>query len=256
MFRLIDPHIQRTLTSLLLAGLISGAYCGASGAVTVNEEQIKATVTAHVQEKLALVVDTADAKNISVSIPHIPGAPFEFPQAHHQQELKISANSHLGERYSPRGVVQISLEDGQGHHREVGVPVQISIQKSIWVVKNTINANEPLQPSDFSLQNKDVSNIYTYAVGTERPLSQYLARVNLRPGEVLDARKIIVPPDVSYNSPVRIFISNGDGMTVTVPGIALANGKIGETIRVRQTVFQRKYYSAKIVDKNKVLVEI
>ncbi len=242
-----------------LAGVLLG-LCGglwhSSEAVVLTEGQIKDKVVAHVQEKVAQVVDPADAKNISVSIIRVPAAPFDFPAAKTPQDIKISITSRLGEVYSPRGIVQVSLQDGSGHQREIGVPVQIIIQKPVWVIKNVVNANEPLRASDFSLQSKDVSNCYNYAVGADRNLGTYLARVNLRPGDILDARKIVIPPDVSYNSPVRIFMSNGDGMTVTVPGIALANGKIGEIIRVRQAVFQRKYYSAKIVDKNKVLVEM
>jgi flagella basal body P-ring formation protein FlgA len=242
------------LAALLLG--LWGAWSQSAGAVVLTEGQIKDKVVAHVQEKVAQVVDPADVKNIHVSIIRVPAAPFDFPAAKTLEEIKVSLTSRLGETYSPRGIVQVSLQDGQGHQREIGVPVHIIIQKPVWVVKNVVNAHEPLRAADFSLQSKEVSNIYSYAVGANRNLGSYQARVNLRPGDILDARKIVIPPDVTYNSPVRIFISNGDGMTVTVPGIALANGKIGETIRVRQAVFQRKDYSAKIVDKNKVLVEI
>lgn len=252
-------RITLNSTLLSLAGLtlvLGGGLWRSSEAVVLTEGQIKDKVVAHVQEKVAQVVDPADAKNIRVSIIRVPAAPFDFPAAKTPQEIKISITSRLGEVYSPRGIVQVSLQDGSGHQREIGVPVQIGIQKPVWVVKNVINAHEPLRASDFSLQSKDVSNCYNYAVGVNRNLDSYLARVNLRPGDILDARKIVIPPDVTYNSPVRIFLSNGDGMTVTVPGIALASGKIGETIRVRQAVFQRKDYSAKIVDKNKVLVEM
>ncbi len=249
--------LKSSLFSLAASLLgLCGGFWQSSEAVVLTEGQIKDKVVAHVQEKVAQVVDPADANNIRVSIIRVPAAPFDFPAAKTPQEIKISVTSRLGEVYSPRGIVQVSLQDGSGHQREIGVPVQIGIQKPVWVVKNVVNAHEPLRASDFSLQTKDVSNCYNYAVGANRNLDSYLARVNLRPGDILDARKIVIPPDVTYNSPVRIFLSNGDGMTVTVPGIALANGKIGETIRVRQAVFQRKDYSAKIVDKNKVLVEM
>jgi flagellar basal body P-ring formation protein FlgA len=150
----------------------------------------------------------------------------------------------------------LHLESPSGISRDVGVPVKISIKKPVWVVKNIVNANEPLKMSNFSLQIRDVSHGYSYLVGQERNLSTYVARVSMRPGEILDARKIVIPPDVTYNDAIRILISSSNGMTISVPGIALANGRIGETIRVRQSVFQNKYYSAKVIDKNQVLVEM
>lgn len=245
---------QKLNLSLVASLLLTIGVQGFNVAATVTEDQVKAKVITHVQEKLATMVSKADQGNVSVSITKVPSAPFNFPQA---EEVEITITSRLGETYSERGIVRVSLNDKQHDtHREIGVPVQISVKKPVWVVKNAIGANEPLRTSDLTLRLKDVSHCYNYAVGEERTIGHYIARVNLRPGEILDARKMVIPPDVSYNSSVRILISNGDGMTVTVPGIALSEGKIGETIRVRQAVYQRKYYSAKIIDKNRVLVEM
>lgn len=247
----LKPSLSLIASLTLAMGVQSAGL-----AATVTENQVKEKVIAHVQEKLAAMVSQADQKNVIVSVTRVPAAPFHFQQAKTAGDVEITVTSRLGENYSERGIVQVSLKDQADNHREIGVPVHIQVKKPVWVVKNTINANEPLRASDLSLQTKDVSHCYSYAVGNERNLGTYIARVNLRPGEILDARKMVIPPDVTYNSSVRILISNGDGMTVTVPGIAMANGKVGEMIRVRQAVFQRKYYSAKIINKNQVLVEI
>ncbi len=247
----------RYKTSLVLLGslLLATGFQGVSRAVVVTDTQIKDQVTAHVKEQLGTMVSKADQPYVSVVIPQVPTAPFDFPEATKLSDVKITVTSRLGATYSDRGIVQVSLKDAH-HHREIGVPVLISVKKPVWVTKNVINANEPLRAADFSLETKDVSHSYTYAVGADRDLGTYIARVNLRPGEILDARKMVIPPDVTYNNEVRILISNGNGMTVTVPGIALANGRVGETIRVRQAVYQRKYYSARIIDRNQVLVEL
>lgn len=248
--------VSRTLFSLMAGLTLAISLTGLGHALNVTEEQIKAKVTAHVQEKLAGMVSAKDQQNVSITVGRVPSAPFNFPETTKAEEITIDTTSRFGDIYSDRGVVQVSITDKQDNHRNIGVPVQVSVKKPVWIVKNPINANEPLRPSDLTLKLKDVSQCYSYAVGEERNLPQYIARVNLRPGDILDSRKMVIPPDVTYNSEVRIFMSNGDGMTVTVPGIALSNGRIGETIRVRQAVFQRKYYSAKIIDKNQVLVEI
>lgn len=241
----------------LMAGLsLAFSLAGLSHAVSVSENQIKVKVATHVQEKLASLLSASDQHQVSINVGRVPSAPFNFPEVTQAGDIAISVTSRFGDIYSDRGVVQVSITDKQDNRRSIGVPVQVSVKKPVWVVKNPISANEPLRASDLTLTLKDVSQCYNYAVGEERNLRQYIARVNMRPGDVLDSRKMVIPPDVTYNSAVRILMSNGDGMTVTVPGIALSSGRIGETIRVRQAVFQRKYYSAKIVDKNQVLVEI
>ncbi|WP_373532997.1 flagellar basal body P-ring formation chaperone FlgA [Vampirovibrio sp.] len=250
------PTTLKTKLTLIATVLVVMGSQSVSGAATVTEDQIKEKVVAHVQQKLGTMVSKSDQANVSVSITQVPGGPFHFPQAATDKDITITVTSRLGESYTERGIVQVAMQDKQDHHREIGVPIQISVKKPVWVVKNAINAKQPLRASDLSSQLKDISHCYNNAVGGETNISQYIARVNLRPGELLDARKMIIPPDVTYNSSVRILISNGDSMTLTVPGIALAEGKIGDTIRVRQAIFQRKYYSAKIIDRNSVLVEM
>lgn len=250
---MIRNTLPKIHLSLIVGLTLTIGLQGVSKAVTVTAEEIKAKVVAHVQEKLGGTFTQADQEYLTVSIPRVPAAPFEFPEA---ETVRISTTSSLGEMYSERGVVKVSLKDQDGHYREIGVPIQLKVSKPVWVVKNIINANEPLRASDLVLQTRDVSHCYQYAIGQERNLRAYVARVNLRPGDVLDTRKIVIPPDVSYNSSIRILISNGDGLTLTVPGVAMDSGRVGEVIRVRQSVYQRKYYSAKIIDKNQVLVEI
>jgi flagella basal body P-ring formation protein FlgA len=247
--------LKTNLTLIAALFVVMGSQ-SISGAATITEDQIKEKVIAHVQEKLGTMVSKSDQTNVSVTIPQVPGGPFNFPQAETIKDVHITVTSRLGESYTERGIVQVSMQDKQNHHRDIGVPVQISVKKPVWVVKNTISARQPLRTADLMLRLKDISHCYNNAVSAETNINQYIARVNLHPGEVLDARKMVIPPDVTYNSSVRILISNGDSMTVTIPGIALSDGKIGDTIRVRQAVYQRKYYSAKIIDRNSVRVEM
>ncbi len=243
---------------LLLAGVLAcvTGWTSSSPAVELSATRIQQQVVAHVQEKLQTQINPADQPFVSVEVMSIPSTSLSFPQDTDAHAIKISTESNLGDMYSERTIVRVHLESPQGTRRDLGVPVHITVQKPVWVAKNAVMAQQPLRLSDFVLQTKDVSYIYRYAVGEETKLGDYVARINLQPGEVLDNRKIVIPPDVTYNAEVRILINSNNGMTLTVPGVAMANGRIGETIRVRQSIYQQKYYSAKVIDKNRVLVEI
>lgn len=237
--------------SLLLGGL-TPAF-----ATDITTEQLTPMVTAHVREKIRNwntenVQNSAESDEITVL--QVPGAPFHFPDS---KAVKITLSSSAWEHaWSDRGIVRIRLEDNDGHSRELGVPIVIRIRKPVWVVRQAISANMPLRASDFTQAIRDVSQSYAYTVGVEQGLGAYIARVNLSPGEMLDARKIAIPPDVRYNDDIRILLKNDNGMTLSLPGVALADGRIGQTIRVRQSLYRRQYYNARIIDKNQVLVEM
>lgn len=241
----------------LMGGLLwtVGLLTPLAQAVKVPESVIRDKVTTHVRERLAPLLSANDQDCLAVKVPKIP-APINFPEAKEISGITIETDSTLGSIYSNRGVVRVQLSSQDGSRKTFGVPVELRIEKPVWVSKTTINAGQPLHASDFELQTRDVSYSYPYAIGQEQPLSQYVARVNLRPGEILDNRKLSIPPDVRYNDEVRILLSSKNGMTLIVPGIAMSDARIGDTIRVRQSRFKKKYYTAKVLDKNRVLVEI
>jgi flagella basal body P-ring formation protein FlgA len=238
--------LKKLLPLLLTGGLLAPAH-----AAEVSEDVIREKVVTHVLETLKPVLP--ENGRVTVNVLKIPGAPFNFPEA---KQVNIELNSPLGEMYSDRAIVRVRLDAAPEASREVGVPIEIKVWKPVWVVKNTVLARQPLRRSDFELQERDVSRNCVYMVGPEKSLHQYVARVNLRSGEMLDSRKITIPPDVRYNDEVRIFLKTASGMTISVPGVALGDARIGDIVRVRQSHFQRKYYMAKVIDKHRVLVEM
>ncbi len=253
---------QRLSQRLIQLGLMAAAmFAFVAGnsparAVEISEATIKARVIANVNTSLQTLIAKSDLTDVQVNIIRIPTAPFEFPAAASEAAVKITMASPLSTMYSQRSIVRVHMQDEKGETRDIGVPVQITILKPVWVVKNAINANSPLRPSDLKLEMRDVSYNYGYAVGQEHDINDYATRVSLRPGEILDNRKIIIPPDVHCNNEVSIVMTNDNGMMLSIPGIALADGRVGDTIRVRQSLYQRKYYAAKVISKNQVQVQI
>ncbi len=254
MNRFLNPDCK-ALASVLLGVILLGVT--PAWAWTVTEEAVQLAVVSHVQKQLEPMLDRSADEEVNIEVIKVPGAPFSFPEAESLEDIQIQTESALGEMYSNRAVVRVRVIAPTGRERSVGVPVKISIQKPVWVLKESIDAHQPLNSRFLELQVRQVSRDFSHVVGKETDLSQYVARVNLRRGDVLDSRKLVIPPDVARNSRVRIILTTDSGMHISVHGTAVDEGRIGETIRVRQELFGvRKYYSARIVDKNKVLVEI
>jgi flagella basal body P-ring formation protein FlgA len=250
----------KTLTAtLLLGGLLGHAL--PSPAVTVTPEELTRRVKAHVREALNVHFGrTLKADEVKIDVVKVPGITLDFPEAASVDELQVELASSLDKAYSNRGVVRARITGPDGQVRAVGVPVKISIFKPVWVVDNPIPAGKSLNPRDCHIVRKEISQTALTTLAADKDLSTYEARINLQPGEVLDVRKVHNPPAIRRHATVRILMSNGQGVNISVQGQALTDGQIGETIRVRQRlnndVSRTRYYTAKVISKNQVLVEL
>lgn len=237
---------------LVLAGFLLNLLAPAFSA-TASEADIREAVSRHVQDALLNYIPAQSDVQASVNIGRVPMVP---KPAAPSKKVTIQVDSSLTKMYSERTVAKVVISDESGQTQLLGVPVQLSIQKLVWVAKQTVSAKSPLSTRDFTLQSKDVSRQFSYAVGRECNLSDYVARVNIQAGEMLDNRKITRPPDITRNTEVNILLSNPNGMTLSVTGIALSDGKVGQMIRVKQNIFSTRYYNARVLDKHRVQVDI
>ena len=151
--------------------------------------------------------------------------------------------------------MRVQLETPDGPVKEIGVPVDIRMERPVWVAKQPIRVGQRLSVADFELHTREVAPHETHlADATAFPVG-YAARVSIQAGEALDLRKLTLLPDIRCNDAVQIILKSG-GMTVSAPGVALGSARIGETIRVRQSRFQHRCYTARVIDKTSVLVEL
>ncbi|MEB3286482.1 MAG: flagellar basal body P-ring formation chaperone FlgA [Vampirovibrionales bacterium] len=244
---------KKMLLATALGVLPALLFSPAFASVTINEEQIKQAVIHHVEEALSHYITSQEDTQVNVEITNFPRRELVFPNA---TTFDLQVDSNLDRNYSERLVTRIDITTDDGQSQTLGVPVQIQVHKLVWVAKSAISAKTPLSPQDFTLESKDVGRQFAYVVGREYPLREYIARVNLMPGTILDNRKIVKPPDINRNSEVSIQFSNNNGMIISVTGTALNDGNIGEVIKVRQSIYKNRYHNARVIDKNRVQVDI
>lgn len=230
-------------------------------AVNVQEQAISKKVYTHVSEALEKHFGKKlNPEEVTIQIIKVPGGPFPFPNVEDAKDIQIETESTLERMYSNRAIVRVQMIGPNGEKRFAGVPVRIALMKPVWVVENAVPAGKSLSPKDFRVIKREISqNVFT-TVAADKELAGYEARVNLHPGEILDSRKIYSPPEVRRNADVRILLTSSSGLQVVVQGQALSDGHIGDTIRVKQRLnlsqSKTKYYSAKVINKNQVQVEI
>ncbi|MEM0951578.1 MAG: flagellar basal body P-ring formation chaperone FlgA [Cyanobacteria bacterium P01_H01_bin.74] len=246
--------IWQTAAFLILTAF--GVVSVAQARVQIAKAHAASVVKSHVLKQLNHFVPNDATAEITVKLLHYPGHALWLNSVDHASAVDLKVQSDLKNRYSSRTIVRLTCSTPSGESREIGIPVEVKIEKPVWVVQTPISAQESIRREQFKLLKKSVALNYPYIAGNPFPFAKYAARVNLLPGQLLDIRKISIPPDVAYNNAVHITLRSAKGFEVTVPGIALADGKIGQQIKVKQTLFQHKYYTGTVVSKNRIIVEI
>lgn len=151
------------------------------------------------------------------------------------------------EHYNPRTVAQVTFLLPDGTQRTLGIPLQVTWEKTVWVLQTPVAAGQPLSLQALRLERRAVDHNVTHLLPTNLPVDQYEAKVLLRPKTLLDDRKIERIPAVRARQAIRIRLKPAKGMLLTVDGIALQDGTVGQVVRVRQTRFEQKPYNARVI---------
>lgn len=251
---------QIALTGLLVGGAV-WAGAGQAWALSVPEETIKTRVVAHVKQALETHFSRKlSAEELAVKVVKVPTIPREFPQSNTLGDITFELTSSLDKTYSNRGVVRVTMSDASGKTCQVGVPITLTLMRPVWIVDHPIPAGKTLSSKDLRVVKKEISQMAMSTVAADRDISTYEARINLQPGEILDIRKITCPPAIRRFSDIKVVLTHGEDFSIGAMGMALSDGHIGETIRVRirpnNDVSRTKYYTAKVISKNQVQVEL
>ena len=231
-------------TFLILSVLIGSAHiCQAQ---VVSAEKFKSLVVQ--QAKKDLQKYNIDDSEISVG--HLPVSSFTLPDGKISVEI-VSGSNNL----SAREFKKININVNGKYARTYYAPIETKAFKHVAVAKEVIQRDKivPLQAVEF--KRMDVVGNLENTVSLDDISKELVATKVFYPGEMITKRYTMAKPDIVKNAMVTVNFRAGAGLNITVEGIAMMQGNIGDTIQVKNKRFN-KIYTGEVTGVNQVLVQI
>ncbi len=168
----------------------------------------------------------------------------------------VSVNFQLSEygNYVGRSSIPIGLIDAR--HRvfsTVKAVVDVSVTGGYVVATHILTKGQRIASEDVTLRRGTINDVSRQAFGSVDMVLGKEVVATVSDGVPLTQPVLRDVPDVRRGDFVLVDYRNG-GVQVRVPGEALADGRIGDRIRVRLKLDSRKIMEGKIVDSTTVRV--
>jgi len=226
-----------------------------SNAATVSRDQIEAAVRQHVEQVASEKGLTSHGGVLSVSFLKLPDVGLNFPDTEDGDDVQLQVESSLKRFFSMQTLVRV-LMTCDDHSRQIGVPIRITLNKPVWVVKNPIMSGQTISKADLVLERQDITSQFDKIVDASFPVELYAARLMLQPSWVLSTNHLNRPPVVRRNHPVKMVLLGDNGLKVQMEGNCLEDGHMGQRVRVRHATLRDRYYSAVVTGDNQVTIQL
>lgn len=179
----------------------------------------------------------------------LPFNQFEIPNG--KLSVDVTLDSY---EFAPKKYATITIKVNGQKIKSFPTPVALTLHEDVWVATENITRNSTLNSSDFSAERKDVTQIYSLVVTTDKDICDYVSVRDIKSGCIIDKRYVMPKPDVARNSVVSAIFDTG-GINIAIDAEALQNGCLGDSVRIRSDEYKR-FYTGKVIGTNKVLIKI
>ncbi len=233
-----DRAATHSLLGLLLAGLLG--LSGPAQAAWQPAESIRQAAA----DFLARQYDDPDTR---VEIGHLDP---RLRLARCRQPLTVERLP--GAREVGRSSLQIRCPDRPGWKIHLGV--RIRRFDTVLVARHSLPRGTLLAAEDVMAVRRDVSGLNGGYFRSVAEIRNMVARRSLREGRVLTPA-VVTPPKLVRRGQLVTILARAGNLTIRVRGKALADGRRGDTIRVRNTRSRREL-QATVVDTGTVQVNL
>lgn len=229
---------------LVTIGILISCLPAQARVVTAND------ITPKVKKYILNHYKTLYDGDIQVTLGRMPAIPCDVQDG----QLEIDVTSNLRDHFVKRTLVRVILKVDGKNVRAIGVPVELALYDNVYVATEPIQRDTAITGSNVKIERRDISDLGLTAALSSKDVYNKISNKTFRTEEVLDMRFIEKSPDIQRNSLVNI-IFRSDVVAVSIPGEAMEEGCIGDSIRVKSSDY-RKNYVGTVIGKNVVLINI
>lgn len=205
--------------------LLSLLFGVAAHAQTVNE-QVESVVKRDLTRDVAKYAKSLGSQKYNVQLVSLP--PLKLPLCTHSPEVStIGSNSKI----TPRVTRKVSCDKPDW---SLNVRAEIKIYKLVVKSLNKIKRNRRITPADITLQSENILKIRGPYFSHPHEVTGLNSRRQISAGKVIQPSMTVMPEMVERNKSVRIQAGN-NGFRVSMKGMALESGSLGDQIQVRNT---------------------
>lgn len=215
-------------------------------AATLTDTYVREEITKQIVEQNKKYTD-AELKVIIASMP------FKTMTVS-DGKLKFVVVSNF-DKFVPRDIKKIFIYSNGILEKEFIVSVRTLAYKNVLCARTQMDREALLSPANVISKKMEVSANIDYVL-TENMLKNrnIITKKWFREGEIIDKRFVKIKPDVERNSEVQAYFKS-NGVMITISGIALNEGMVGDYIDIQNQTYKRKY-RGRVIGENKVLINI
>jgi len=225
---------------LLIFAVLNCTICFAA---TITDKDFQKAVL----EEIGKELKKAGFDEYNISVNSLPFTYLKVPDG----KVEIKADTLEKRVLTSRMVIRTSIYVDNKYIKSVGVPITVATMENIFVANQKIDAGETITKDKLQLKKIDVMGKPKNFIRETDLNKGIVALKTFQPEEVITPRFVRIPPNVVKNSVIKVIINSKDSITITTEAIALSDGKIGETINVKNPKGD-KIYSGKIIEDNKL----
>lgn len=237
---------MRTLAPLSLLRILFLALLFASAAQAQEDEAIQspASIERAIETFVTHQAPDQDGR-LEIEVGYIDPR-LRLTQCSHEPEVFLPPNTQLS------GRTTVGVQCQTPERWRVYIPVEVRHLISVVVARNPIYRGEEVERDDLTQESRDTSGLRGGHFTDPGEVVGQQAERRLRPGRVISGRDVAPPIMVERGARVTITAGSG-GFAVSMKGEALADGREGETIPVRNLSSEREV-DAEVVGPGRVRV--
>lgn len=234
--------IKTFLIISLLAGMVPQCF-----AQTLSAEKFKALVSAQAKKDL----QKYQLDECEVIVGHLPVSSFTLPDG--KVTVEIVSNGY--QSVTAKEFKKVNIRVNGSYARTYYVPLETRAYKYVAVAKEVIQRDKiiPLQAVEF--KKMDIMGNLDNTVSLNDISKELVATKAFFPGNMITKRYTMSKPDIVKNAMVTVTFSTGADLNISIEGIALTQGNVGDTIQVKNKRYN-KIYTGAVTGVNQVLVQI